>query len=240
MIAFMRTRPHGVREDHWSRRCPGCAYDLSGLLDRCKCPECGKDINEDMRSVAVWWLQAPNFSEFVIMLILALMSCWVLIGVAITQPEPLSLLAISFFAFGFTVGAIIAYKKLQRKSVGETDAWLHFTPHLVCLWCGGRVLWNPWDDVRQIRIKRSLLSRYWTISVFGRRRWYVLGMRPSLITAVARLNRREAALIRNTMKRYWKPADGKCPTRDGYRRGGFRFAQHHPTSSPPRSPCAPW
>ena len=190
----MTMRPH-----EFGRRCPSCDYDLHGLPDVCPCPECGTQIGPGLKSVAVWpGSERPSVLGLAIVISGCLFfALGTMLGV-VTGRAGCFAVFIAVLASILAFAALDEFMKLRQRAAGRTVATLHFSPRGVGLWEDHRLNGHPWNDVARIRYARTL-GKEWILRVEGRRKW--TGRRRRLITASIEATRRDAARIRNSMRR---------------------------------------
>ncbi len=190
-------RENGEKSHYYWRRltnCPECRYDLRGLPDEGRCPECGFEYDERSFAIPVWETRfRPRFWEVPLFALIVFGSANIFFTVTLFGVKLLSgLLGLSAFA-----ALITTAHQYLLKYKGRTDTMLIVAPDGAALTSGDIVRrWRRWSDTGTFRLRRR--GRHtWRLRVSrrGARR-----MQGSLIDVLFRGDVRHAAAVRREIR----------------------------------------
>jgi hypothetical protein len=198
-----------------SRICPQCEYDLTGLPDKCNCPECGQEIDAGLRSIKVCLgvgLPTPLALGFWVggaaLLVLVVAPIGYFFGSTWFAG------CIAFFGLtGFGMEAVRAWRRLRDSVRSGYVGTLHSSPRRVSV--RYMTFWSTeWSEVAQIRFTHSWFFQ-WKLVVEGHGKSAFRQRR--LLTVFLPYSRRTAAHVRNTLRRHhraWRKSqsDAECAT----------------------------
>lgn len=198
------------------RRCPKCDYDLAGLPRRHRCPECGFEYDESMfvlyATSSSAWADLFTGSWGTRMFRLACFAFFLYyFGSRIFENILLFWKSGSvihgLIAFVYAGGivalllSVLRYRKARREHGGDTQLGFSSQGAWKTTKKGGvgppDVI--PWDCFRKIRIRR-LSKGVWRLQLTGPL------LRGYLVDGFIECTRREAALIRNEIRRRLRAA----------------------------------